>query len=99
MITRIVQMTFDPARVQEFLQIFEESKNRIASFPGCLRLEMHRQADMPNVCYTISRWNSENDLENYRQSELFATTWARTKVLFAARPQAWTLNSVFDSAD
>jgi quinol monooxygenase YgiN len=97
MITRIVQMTFDPARVQEFMQVFEESKHRIAAFPGCIRLEMHQQADRPDVCYTISRWHSEDDLQNYRNSELFSSTWAKTKVLFAAKPQAWTLNGVFDS--
>jgi quinol monooxygenase YgiN len=91
MITRIVQMTFDPARVAVFLAVFEESKHRIASFPGCLHLELNYQADQPNVLYTISRWNSEADLQNYRSSELFLTTWAKTKVLFAGKPQAWTL--------
>jgi quinol monooxygenase YgiN len=91
MITRIVQMTFDPARVAEFLKVFEESKHRIANSPGCLHLELNYQADQPNVLYTISRWNSEDDLQNYRSSELFLTTWAKTKVLFAGKPQAWTL--------
>lgn len=97
MITRIVQMTFDPAKVQDFITVFEASKHFIAGFPGCHRLELHHQADQPNVFYTISRWESEDDLQNYRSSELFSTTWAKTKVLFAGKPQAWTLNGVFDS--
>jgi quinol monooxygenase YgiN len=97
MITRIVQMTFVPEHVPVFLALFEERKHRIAGAEGCMHLELHSQADAPNVFFTISRWRSENDLERYRQSELFADTWSKTKVLFESRAAAWTLEGLFDS--
>ena len=90
-ITRIVKMTFDPARVNDFLSVFNENRDRIAGFEGCMALELHHELSQPNVFFTISKWRSENDLEQYRSSELFQKTWARTKTLFAAKPEAWTL--------
>lgn len=98
MITRIVQMTFVPEQVPVFLALFDTRKHLIAAAEGCTHLELHRQADTPHVFYTISRWNSVNDLERYRQSELFADTWSKTKALFADKPAAWTLEGLFDSA-
>lgn len=97
MITRIVRMSFAPERVDEFLAVFGESKFLIAGFEGCLHLELHREAGAPHVFFTVSRWRSEKDLENYRGSELFRRTWARTKILFNAKPEAWTLENLFDS--
>lgn len=41
--------------------------------------------------FTLSHWESEENLEQYRQSELFKSTWAKTKVLFREKAQAWTL--------
>ena len=32
------------------------------------------------------------DLENYRNSALFKNVWAKTKVLFNDKPQAWSVN-------
>lgn len=98
MITRIVRMTFIPEKVNTFLAVFERSKHLIAGSEGCLHLELHRQADQPDVFYTISRWRAETDLENYRQSELFKTTWSQTKILFREKPMAWTLEGIYDSA-
>lgn len=90
-------MSFAPGKADDFLAVFEASKSLIAGFEGCLHLELHRQADAPNVFFTLSRWRSEDDLENYRRSDVFQQTWARTKVLFDAKPEAWTLNGLFDS--
>lgn len=98
MITRIVRMTFVPEHVPAFLALFDTRKHLIAAAGGCTHLELHRQADAPHVFFTISRWHSEADLERYRQSELFADTWSKTKALFADKPAAWTLEGVFDSA-
>lgn len=97
MITRIVRMTFLPEHVPAFLALFEERKHRIAGAEGCLHLELHRQADAPHIFFTISRWRSAIDLENYRESELFADTWSKTRALFESRASAWTLDGVFDS--
>ena len=40
--------------------------------------------------------STEEDLEKYRKSELFKGVWAKTKILFAEKAEAWTLeNSTF----
>jgi heme-degrading monooxygenase HmoA len=41
--------------------------------------------------FTVSIWESEDDLNAYRNSELFENTWAKTKVLFNDKPEAWSL--------
>lgn len=94
MITRIVKMTFEPSKVDEFLEVFNNAKALIRGFKGNTYLELIQDIHQPNILFTYSKWEQEEDLENYRKSELFATTWAKTKVLFADKPQAWSVNSV-----
>ncbi len=90
MLVRIVRMTFQPDKLGEFSAIFSASKAKIRAFPGCLFLELWQDADNPNVRITHSRWESAAALEAYRHSELFRTTWAATKVLFAGKPLAFS---------
>jgi quinol monooxygenase YgiN len=94
MIKRIVRLQFKPEHVPAFLAIFEESKNKIRHFPGCQHVELLQEAGQEAIFCTFSRWESLDALEEYRQSELFTSTWARTKVLFAERPQAWSFEEV-----
>lgn len=94
MIKRIVKMEFREAETDAFLKIFEESQPLIRAFPGCRHVELLRQKNNPAVMFTLSFWESEEALEHYRQSDLFRTTWTRTKTLFDGRPQAWTLEMV-----
>ncbi len=93
MIVRIVQMTFEPEKVNEFLEIFKASQRKIKAFPGCIYLELLQQAGQPNVFFTYSHWQTEADLESYRQSEFFQTTWSKTKKLFAVKAEAFTLET------
>jgi len=94
MVKRIVKLTFQPALVPDFMAIFEESKDKIRAFDGNLYLELLRDIAQPNVLFTLSFWEDEAALERYRQSELFQTTWAKTKVLFAEKAAAWTVEEV-----
>ncbi|MEM7656586.1 MAG: antibiotic biosynthesis monooxygenase family protein [Bacteroidota bacterium] len=91
MIVRIVRMEFRPEAVAEFHAIFEASKSHIRSFPGCTHLELHQDAQFPNVRWTYSHWEAQDRLDAYRQSELFGQVWPQTKALFAAKPQAFSL--------
>lgn len=91
MITRIVRMEFAPEQVETFLALFEATKSQIRHFPGVQHLELHRDATQPNVFYTYSKWESAAALEAYRVSALFESVWSRTKVLFAGKPQAFSL--------
>jgi heme-degrading monooxygenase HmoA len=61
---------------------------------GCQHLELLRDVASPNVFFTLSFWENEVDLNAYRHSELFKTTWAKTKVLFSDKPQTWTTEAV-----
>ena len=63
----------------------------IRSFDGCSHLELWQQAGTSNVFFTYSWWESEDHLNKYRFSELFKDTWAKTKALFAAKPEAWSV--------
>ena len=92
MIKRIVKMTFREEAVDTFLHdVFEHSKNRIRTFPGCRHMELLQHIGTPNVLFTLSFWDDEAALEAYRQSELFQTTWAKTKALFAEKAEAWSV--------
>ncbi len=95
MMKRIVRMTFRPEAVDAFLQIFDDTKEKIRAFPGCLHLELWRERAQPHVCCTYSVWTQPEALEAYRRSALFRQTWARTKVLFADRPQAWSFEMLW----
>ncbi|WP_162052674.1 putative quinol monooxygenase [Pontibacter pamirensis] len=94
MITRIVRMTFTPEKTEEFLEIFRSSKEEIRGFEGCKHVELLQDVNTPNVYSTYSLWDSEGHLNEYRNSELFGQVWPKTKKLFAAKPQAWSLISV-----
>jgi quinol monooxygenase YgiN len=94
MLIRIVRMTFRPEAVGEFEAIFNDSKARIRAFPGCLHLELLRDLDQPHVFCTYSHWDGPGALEAYRQSELFKSTWAKTKALFAEKAVAFSVERV-----
>jgi quinol monooxygenase YgiN len=83
-------MTFQPDKLTDFHAIFDRSKQHIRAFPGNHYLELLSDPDNPAVRMTYSLWASADALEAYRHSELFRTTWAATKVLFAEKPIAFS---------
>ena len=91
MIKRIVKMTFHEDKVDDFLNIFLSKKKLIRDSPGCLHLELLRDIKDTNIFFTYSFWEQESDLHAYRYSDLFKKTWADTKVLFADKPAAWSV--------
>ena len=92
MITRIVKMTFKPEKLENFKEIFNESQRLIKAFDGCVRLDLRKDLNDECTFFTISHWNSEDDLESYRNSYLFKNTWSKVKPLFAIKAQAWSLS-------
>jgi quinol monooxygenase YgiN len=83
-------MTFLPEKVDEFLEIYKNSREKIQAMPGCQYLELLNDVSNPNVFTTYSKWDSEEDLNNYRNSDVFGKVWPRTKALFAEKPVAWS---------
>jgi len=94
MITRIVKMTFRPGSSEEFLGIFNANKKFIAGSEGCTSLQLLNEKSNPDVFFTVSVWESEEYLNQYRNSKLFEEVWGKTKLLFAAKPEAWTLDTL-----
>jgi quinol monooxygenase YgiN len=90
MITRIVKMIFREQEIPAFLELYKSSCTKIRSFEGCKSLKLIQSKDDKRIMFTISEWQSEEFLEKYRSSELFKSTWTKTKILFADRPEAWT---------
>lgn len=91
MIIRIVKMSFEPEKVDEFLELFNSSKHLIRNFKGCSHLELLNDLKYGTIFFTYSWWESETDLNNYRNSELFENVWSKTKILFSAKPEAWSV--------
>jgi quinol monooxygenase YgiN len=94
MITRIVKLTLQPDKSTAFLDIFNDSRPIILNSKGCSYVQVLRDTKQPNVFFTYSCWDSEDNLNAYRDSELFKNIWERAKTLFADKAEAWSLNAV-----
>lgn len=91
MITRIVKMTFIPEKVDDFIKVFNESKDFIRSYPGCIQMQLLKDIQQNNIYYTYSHWESEEALNHYRNSSRFREIWMNTKVNFQEKAEATSL--------
>jgi autoinducer 2-degrading protein len=94
-IQRLVRMSFKSEEISQFLLVFEESKDKIRNFPGCLALNLIEDCFDKSIIYTSSIWRSLDDLENYRNSELFIDTWRKTKIHFKEKAQVQSFNVIY----
>ena len=95
MLVRIVKMTFEASRTEEFQELFDRNKEKIRGFSGCEHLELYRDKNNKNIFFTYSYWQDEEALENYRTSPLFKEVWSETKKMFAGKPEAWSVDKVW----
>ena len=94
MLVRIVKMTFREEEIEYFKAFFESRKQQIRHFEGCNYLELWQDRLHINVFFTYSHWQDAEALDRYRNSLFFADTWQQTKQLFAAKPEAWSVNQL-----
>jgi len=94
MLLRIVKMTFKEDCIETFKQFFEVRKANIRAFAGCNHLELWQDRLHPNIFFTYSYWIDAEALDNYRHSPFFSETWLHTKQMFAAKPEAWSVNQL-----
>jgi heme-degrading monooxygenase HmoA len=87
-------MSFHEANIPAFLENFELIKVKIRNAPGNCLLELYQDKTNKCIFFTYSYWESEEDLENYRKSELFNEVWAFTKKLFNDKPEAWSVDTI-----
>jgi heme-degrading monooxygenase HmoA len=94
MFVRIVKMSFQEDKISNFLDNFEVIKEKIRNAPGNRLLELYQDKTDKCIFFTYSYWESEQDLENYRNSELFFEIWTDTKKLFNNKPEAWSVEKL-----
>ncbi|MDZ4840008.1 MAG: antibiotic biosynthesis monooxygenase family protein [Bacteroidota bacterium] len=94
MLVRIVKMQFKVDEIENFKNLFTQVYPFISNFPGCRQVTLVQQADDEAVFMTISHWDDDNALQNYRQSELFADTWRETKAMFQTQAIAWSVKPI-----
>lgn len=94
MLIRIVKMTFEASEIENFQGIFLQNKEKIGGFEGCSHLELYQDKNNKNIFFTYSHWENEAALEKYRNSALFEGVWSKTKKLFSAKPEAWSVEKV-----
>lgn len=92
MLVRIVKLTLQEDRVEDFKTYFDSIKDRVRNSPGCSFLEVYQDLDNPNVFFTYSYWNEAESLEQYRHSNVFLEIWPYVKTMFAQRAEAWSVN-------
>ena len=93
MLIRIVKMTFRPEETSNFLELFNQIKEKIRDVEGCDYLELMEDYDDPNSYSTYSKWQDAKALEAYRKSDLFDGVWKNTKAMFAKKPIAFSLKT------
>lgn len=94
MFTRIVKMSFHEENVPKFLENFDLIKEKIRNAHGNRFLTLYQDKNNKNIFFTYSHWETEQDLENYRNSALFDEVWTFTKKLFNQKPEAWSVDAV-----
>lgn len=94
MIKRIVKLHFQKDKIEDFIKIYTENQHMIRKAQGCLHLELLQLEGDNSVLFTLSFWQKKEDLEAYLNSELFRSTWAEIKVLFAKKAEAWSANEL-----
>ncbi|GIV95804.1 MAG: hypothetical protein KatS3mg057_0461 [Herpetosiphonaceae bacterium] len=88
MIWRLVQLKFQPDRVDEFLAIWQEVHTTIRRQPGCLSLMLLRDTSDPAAFATWSCWTDRRALQIYRRSNFFGEFWPQVKTLLREPAQA-----------
>jgi quinol monooxygenase YgiN len=94
MIIRIVKLTIQPERTDDFIANFQANKKKIRSFAGCRTLALFRDSNDPCIFFTYSHWKTPEHLEDYRQSELFKGVWESVKPMFLLAAEAWSVDEV-----
>jgi hypothetical protein len=89
-------MKFKEEAVENFQELFQNSKEKIRHFEGCQRLEFYQDQKDSSQFFTYSYWVSEKHLNNYCNSILFAEVWKATKAGFSEKAQVWSLDKLVE---
>lgn len=96
MITRIVKLQFQEDKITDFLAFFDTIKYKVANYENCHGMKLLQDIHHPSIIFTYSLWESETDLNNYRNSELFGNVWTTIKPWFSTKAEAWSIHEYFN---
>jgi heme-degrading monooxygenase HmoA len=91
MLVRVVKMEFQADQIESFVQLFLQRKELIEACDGCIQVTLLQDENDSTRFFTLSHWDSDEDLQNYRNSELFKENWSLTKPMFKSKAEAWSL--------
>lgn len=92
MIYRIVKLDFTTESLNKVRPLFESIAPKVRGASGCKHLEILFDRKSRGKVITYSYWEREEDLEAYRQSELFRSFWDSIKPHFSKPAEAWSLD-------
>ncbi|WP_109831775.1 putative quinol monooxygenase [Reichenbachiella versicolor] len=98
MIVRIVRLDFVDGGKEKFFGLLDEVGVKIRNQPGCTHLEILEDVHKKSHVITYSYWESEEDLNNYRNSLFFRGVWPQIKALLAkpASANSYSVNRKID---
>jgi len=95
MIKRIVRLTLkDTASKTAFEDIYDTRNPHKNGVKGCLDVKVMKDVNEENIYYTVSTWESNDDLEAYRHSPYFKETWPMVKANLAKRAEAYSMTDL-----
>lgn len=96
MIIRIVKLTMREEEVNTFKTYFATVCETIRTQEGCTLLQAWQDINQPNIFFTYSLWNAEEDLNRYRDSAFFLQFWKTVKPWFGAKAEVWSFDKIVD---
>ncbi len=92
MFVRIVKLSIQVEKVDQFIAYFDQIKQVVRNQPGCSFLELYQDKKDPSIFFTYSYWQDEKALEDYRYSQTFKQVWPFVKQMFKEKAQAWSVD-------
>lgn len=97
MITRIVRLTLkDESSQNDFRALYASRNPMNRGVSGCLEVKIMKDINENNVYYTVSKWTTNEALENYRSSAYFKETWPMVKSTLASKTKVFTMEEVVE---
>ena len=90
MIVRLVELFIQEDKLDLSRQMLSRVAPKVRQFSGCTKLRIIEDLHNPGHITTYSHWHSEDDLNAYRNSDVFKDFWREIKPLFAERARAWS---------
>ncbi len=94
MIRRIVKLSFQASKVDDLHAFLKEKVESIRAVDGCEHLEILQDRKNKGLIFTLSHWQSEDHLNNYRKSQVFGGVWPILKAGFNAPPEAYSTDLI-----